>query len=89
MSEQDPARLTDPASGAPDELRALFEAGKRDVASGAEVANLAAKLGPLLGPPAGGSTGTPSGGSAAGLGKLAAVAVALVGGAVLLSLIHI
>ncbi|HEX6274930.1 MAG TPA: hypothetical protein VFZ53_17935 [Polyangiaceae bacterium] len=86
MSEQDPIRLTDPASGAPDELRALFDAGARDLPSQARLTSLSAKLGPLLGPAGGGTVGgTASGVSALGAGKLAAVAAVLVGGAVLVS----
>jgi len=82
MSLDDPPRLTDPASGAPDELRSLFDAGTRDVPSAGELARLATKLGPVLGPGAG---ATASGGSAAGVGKLALVVGALVGGALLVS----
>jgi outer membrane biosynthesis protein TonB len=82
MNLDDPPRLTDPASGAPDELRSLFDAGTRDVPSAGELARLATKLGPVLGPGAG---ATASGGSAAGVGKLALVVGALVGGALLVS----
>jgi hypothetical protein len=85
MTDRDPLRLTDPASGAPAELRALFEAGARDLPSKAELASLSAKLGPLLGPSVGAAGGAASSGSGLGLGKLAAVAAALVGGAVLVS----
>jgi hypothetical protein len=82
----DPLRLTDPASGAPDELRALFDAGTRDLPSDAQLSRLSARLGPLLGPtgaPNGG--GASSGGSVAGIGKLAAVVAVLAGGAVLVA----
>jgi hypothetical protein len=83
MSEQEPLRLTDPASGAPNELRALFDAGARDLPTEAQLARLSQKLGPLLGPSGG---GTASGGSsAAGLGKLGAALAVLVGGAVLVA----
>ena len=85
MTDRDPLRLTDPASGAPPELRALFEAGARDLPSKGELASLSAKLGPLLGPSVGASGAAASGGSGVGLGKLAAIAAAIVGGAVLVS----
>jgi hypothetical protein len=83
MSEQDPLRLTDPASGAPSELRALFDAGARDLPTQAELSRLSLKLGPLLGPTGGGSAS--GGSSAAGLGKLGAALAVLVGGAVLVA----
>jgi type IV secretory pathway VirB10-like protein len=86
VSERDPIRLTDPASGAPDELRALFEAGARDLPTQARLTSLSAKLGPLLGPPVAATAGgAASSGSALGAGKLAAVAAALIGGAVLVA----
>ncbi|HEX6764171.1 MAG TPA: hypothetical protein VF103_01810 [Polyangiaceae bacterium] len=86
MIDRDPLRLTDPASGAPDELRALFDAGTRDLPSDAQLSRLSVRLGPLLG-----ATGAPAGGgaapgaSAAGMGKLAAVVALLAGGAVLVA----
>jgi hypothetical protein len=86
VSEHDPVRLKDPASGAPVELGALFEAAVRDLPSQAELASLSAKLAPLLGPSgAGGTGGATTGGLAAGAGKFAAVATALIGGAVLVA----
>ena len=88
MSQTDPLRFTDPSSDAPDELRELFQAGVRDVPSHAELASLSAKLGPLLGPsggPAASGTTPATGGSAATIGKLGAVAAALIGGAVLVT----
>jgi hypothetical protein len=88
MSQSDPLRLADSASDAPDELRELFRAGARDLPSQTELARLSSKLGPLLGPSAGPATGgtTPaSGGSAATIGKLGALAAALIGGAVIVT----
>jgi hypothetical protein len=86
MNEHDPIRLTDPAAGAPEELRALFEAGTRDLPSQAQLTSLSQKLGPLLAPPAGPAPApATSSGSALTAGKLAAVAAALVGGAVLVA----
>lgn len=83
MTDPDPPRLLDPASGAPNELRALFQSAERDLPREDELARLAQKLGPVLGPPAS-PTGS-AGGSAGGIAKLAAVAGALVGGAVLVA----
>lgn len=91
MTDRDPVRLADAGSNAPEELRALFGAGARDMPTEASLARLSAKLGPLLGPAAAGTasgpvaSGSAAGGSAAGLAKLAAVAAVLVGGAVLVS----
>ena len=86
MTDRDPIRLADAGSDAPEELRALFGAGTRDLPNDAELARFSAKLGPLLAPPGGvGSPSPAATGSAAGLGKLAVVAVALLGGAVLVS----
>ena len=48
MTDRDPLRLTDPASGAPDALRSLFVSGANDLPTDAELARLSAKLGPLL-----------------------------------------
>lgn len=83
MSDVDPPRLLDPASGAPEDLRALFDASQRHLPTPAELERLASKLGSLLGPT--GGEPTPSGGSGSGLAKLAAVTGALIGGAVLVS----
>ncbi len=87
MSDRDPVRLTDPASGAPDALRSLFAMGANDLPSEAQLTRLSAALGPLLGPTGGGPapSGSASGGSLAGAGKIAAVAAALIGGAVLVA----
>jgi outer membrane biosynthesis protein TonB len=88
MSTSDPIRLTDPASGAPDELRALFQAGERDIGTAQQLGSLSATLGPLLGPSGAAGAASPSGSSIVGAGKIAALAVALVGGAVLVASLH-
>jgi len=91
VTDRDPLRLADDASDAPEELRSLFGAAARDMPSEASLARLSTKLGPLLGSVGAGmasgpvASGSAAGGSAAGIGKLAVVAAALVGGAVLVS----
>jgi hypothetical protein len=85
---EDPPRLVD-AQDAPPGLRAALQRARADVGSDAQVARLAAKLGPLLGPTAPASPGPA--GPAAGSGvtaKLGLGALALIvagGGAWLLS----
>jgi len=84
VSDADPPRLLDAASGAPEELRSLFAAGAEDFPTDAQLAALAAKLGPTLGP----SAATGSGGSGSGLATglkvgLAALAAAGVAALVL------
>ncbi|MBL8609560.1 MAG: hypothetical protein JNL38_19675 [Myxococcales bacterium] len=89
MSEElrDPPRLA--ASTDDALLRGALEAGKAELPSAAELAALAAKLGPIVGGgPAGPGGGSPAAGGAGGLGaatKLAAVvglgAVVALGGA--------
>jgi len=62
VSAEDPIRFRDAGSSGSDELRALFQAGTDDLPSDAELAALAAKLGPVL---------TGAGGAAAGAGMAA------------------
>jgi hypothetical protein len=57
VSEQDPTRLFDAGSGAPESLRLLFAAGAADMPSKEQLARVAAKLGPILAP-ASASVGT-------------------------------
>jgi hypothetical protein len=81
MSEQDPTRLKDDASGGSETLRALFAAGAADLPSPDELARVAAKLGPVLTPPA-------AGGATAGGGtmlKVGVAALAIGAGALLVS----
>ena len=69
MSERDPTRLFDDPS-ADEALRAGLDAAQHDLPSEAELASLAARLGPLLVPPGGGGAADPSpvaGGGASGL----------------------
>ena len=75
----DPPRLLDDA-GEPSELRHLLRSARQDVGTDAEVARLAARLGPLLGAGAVASVG---GGAAVSYSatKLAAVALALLAAA--------
>jgi len=80
VSDADPPRLLDPGSGTPEELRSLFAAGAEDFPTDAELAALATKLGPTLGPSAAtGSTGTGSSVATSlkvGLAALAAAGIA-------------
>lgn len=57
MSAEDPIRFRDSGSSGPDELRALFQAGTEDLPSDAQLAALAAKLGPVLTGVGGGAVG--------------------------------
>jgi len=75
MSTSDPLPLTDASSGAPASLRALLEAGKRDVPSAVEIARVEAKLGALF------DTAAAAPASASS-GVLAKVGVATLGGAI-------
>jgi hypothetical protein len=59
MSERDPARLFEDPS-ASEALRAALDAAQQDLPSEAELASLAARLGPLLPPPGGGGAADPS-----------------------------
>ena len=77
MSADDPIRFRDAGSGS-DELRALFQAGTEDVPSEAQLASLAAKLGPVLA--AGGAAG---GTGMAAKTKLGLAAVGAAGAGVL------
>ena len=69
MSE-DPIRWLDPGSDAPEGLRDALEAAREELPSEAQLASLAARLGPLLAPPPGGG-GASSGGAPPGLGPAA------------------
>jgi hypothetical protein len=77
----DPVRLRDPGSGAPDELRRLFAAGAEDLPTAAELGRLATRLGPVFEPPPSSSPIT-----LATAGKVAAVSTAVVGAAVFFAL---
>jgi hypothetical protein len=74
MSEQDPTRLREFGSGAPEGLRALFDAGASDLPSDAELARVAARLDATLAAPNGSA---PNSGLSTGakIGIAAAVAV--------------
>jgi hypothetical protein len=77
---KDPPRLLDATGGAPQGLRDLLGAAQKDVGSDAQVARLAARLGPLLGPPVAPAPVAASGmGAAVKLG-LAGVALLVAGG---------
>lgn len=83
----DPIRWRDPAGGAAAPIRELLEAAHQDLGSDAEVAELAARLGPVLSPaappggaaaPAQAAAGALLGKGLAGLAVLGAVAAGLV-----------
>ncbi|HKY34754.1 MAG TPA: hypothetical protein VJN18_02340 [Polyangiaceae bacterium] len=78
---EDPPRLLDPASGAPEGLRQVLGAAERDVGSAAQLARLSVRLGPLLAAPASTPTAKvrPGMGAAAKVG-LSALALLLAGG---------
>lgn len=67
-SSTDPSRLTDNGSARSARLRRLLEAAREDGPDTAQTARLAARLGPLLDPPAGpgGSPPPPRGGNGSG-----------------------
>ncbi len=74
MSGQDPDRLS--SSSEDGELRALLEEGKRELPTQAQLASLAAKLGPLGGGGGGGGGGRAhAGGATAGIGTFKGAAV--------------
>jgi hypothetical protein len=77
----DPSRLLD-SPEAPAGLREVLKAAQSDVGSDAQLARLATRLGPLLGPAVAAPTGAVAAASASGAAKLglAAVALILVGG---------
>lgn len=83
----DPPRLLDAASGAPQGLRDALDAARRDVGSAEQVARLAGRLGPLLAVPMTASPAASSAGlsAAAKLGLTALALLAAGGGAWLLS----
>lgn len=70
---KDPPRLLEPASGAPQGLRDALGAALSDIGSDAQVARLAGRLGPLLGPPA---VPAPSATAASGIGAAAKLGLA-------------
>jgi hypothetical protein len=77
---KDPPRLLDATGGAPQGLRDVLTAAQKDVGSEAQLARLAARLGPLLGPPVAPAPPAASGvGAAVKLG-LAGVALLVAGG---------
>jgi len=76
MSDEAPVRLI--ASAEDPALRALLEAGRDELATGAQMASLSAKLGPWLGGGGGGVQGGGSGGGAA-VAKVASVGPLTVG----------
>jgi hypothetical protein len=80
MSEHEPKRLMEADSGAPESLRTLFAAGAADLPSSAELARVAAKLGPVLAPP-----GAPASSGLATAAKVGLAALVVGGGALLLS----
>lgn len=60
----DPPRMVDD-SESPESLRAALAAARDDLPDGARIAAIAARLGPLLGPPGGGGSGGDGGGEPA------------------------
>lgn len=78
----DPVRFRDGGPDAPPELARLFEAGTNDVPSEGDLRRLAARLGPVLEPPTGGSgwPGWPV------VAKLAALGAVVAGSAVFFAL---
>ncbi len=78
----DPARFRDGAPDVPAELTRLFQAGTNDLPSEGDLRRLAARLGPVLEPPPGGSAwpGWPV------VGKMAALAAVVSGAAVFFAL---
>ncbi|HEV8548516.1 MAG TPA: hypothetical protein VGQ57_05795 [Polyangiaceae bacterium] len=83
MIDEDPPRLLDPGSDASPELQSLFRAGAADLPSDAQIAALAAKLGPVLAP----NAGAPVAPSSTALGVKAGVGVAVAVAAVALFLL--
>lgn len=84
----DPPRLLDESSGAPEGLRELLRAAERDVGSTEQTARLAAKLGPLLDAPTPAPAPSPATSGLSALAKLGLPALALLlagGGAWVLS----
>ncbi len=91
-ADQDPPRWVEPGSDAPEQLRALLEAARADLPDEAELASVAAALGPLLGGPAAPPAAPPShphvpgpgagalGGAAAKIAGVIALAGAVGGG---------
>jgi hypothetical protein len=78
MSDQDdPSRLRD-SPAVPAGLRETLRAAQADVGSEAEVARLAARLGPLLGPAVPAPTGVAASAAASGAAKLGLAALALI-----------
>lgn len=76
MTEHDPRRLfEDPSAG--EALRAGLDAAREDLPSEAELASLAARLGPLLVPPGGGGAADPSPAIGASSSGLAAKTIAV------------
>ncbi|HTQ03802.1 MAG TPA: hypothetical protein VMI54_08085 [Polyangiaceae bacterium] len=78
----DPNRFRDGGADVPAELARLFETGAKDLPSEGDLRRLAARLGPVLEPPGGGSAwpGWPV------IGKVAALAVVVAGSAVFFAL---
>ncbi|OJH39488.1 hypothetical protein [Cystobacter ferrugineus] len=64
MNPREPVRLLEPDSEASDELRELLGAARLDEPSAEQLASLAGKLGPLLGPPGGAPPAAPAPGAA-------------------------
>lgn len=86
MSDADPPRLMDDPA-ASEALRSALAAGRAELPSEAEIASLAARLGPLMGPGGGGGAIDPSSAAGPGLALKAAgvvIALAAAGGAVFL-----
>ncbi len=84
MSERDPTRLFDDPS-ADEALRAGLDAAQHDLPSEAELASLAARLGPLLVPPGGGGAADPSPVAGGGASGLAAKTIAVLAAAAAVS----
>lgn len=74
MSAEDPIRFRDSGSSGSDELRTLFQAGTEDLPSDAQLAALAAKLGPVL-------AGTGAAAASAGMATKTKLGLAAVGAA--------
>ncbi len=80
MNEQEPTRLMEAGSDAPESLRMLFAAGSADLPSSAELARVATKLGPVLAP-----AGAPASAGMVTAAKVGLAALVVGGGALLFS----
>lgn len=78
MTDKDPSRLLD-SPDAPEGLRDALRAAEADVGTDQQLASLAERLGPLLGPVVPAAVGTTAAASASGALKLGLATLALIG----------